>query len=203
MNGYAEAIRALNAPYLNGRFHVRERLTTPRLSAERVTAYESRDDLRYRVVKVGQANKPTHNGRIYPAEAWGRVIGDATVRKCPHGILGGAIDHVGHLDGGNLRDKCILWHSLAIDAAGDVTGEFEIVTGHSRGRYLQAWIDAGGAVGFSTFGNASAHEPTPAERRQYGLADDEYAVVMDDFDLLAIDVVDHPSVDGAWWIARQ
>lgn len=200
MNGHVEAIRALNAPYLSGHRPVWERLNLPRQSIERVSAFEAKGPL-YRVAKVGQCDRPNGNGRIYRAEEWGRVVGDAMVRKCPKGMLGGSIDHVGELDGGNLRDKCIPWRSLHVEGNGDVVGEFEIVTEHSRGRNLMAWIEAGGAVGFSTYGHASAHEPSDAERRQFKLAPDEYAVVMDGFDLIAIDVVDSPGVDGAWWVS--
>jgi hypothetical protein len=114
-------------------------------------------------------------------------------------MLGGAVDHVEHQHAGNLRDKCILWHGLALEADGTVTGEFSVVEEHDRGRNLLAWIKAGGAVGFSTYGRARAHEPTQAEREKYKLGEDD-AVVVDAWELLAIDAVDNPSFKRSWML---
>jgi hypothetical protein len=166
------------------------------LSAPKPVAPGGGRRLTYRAV-VGQADVPGQNRRIYPRSEWSRVVERANAVQCPKGMLGGAVDHVEHQHAGNLRDKCILWHALKLEADGMVTGEFSVVEQHDRGRNLLAWIRAGGAVGFSTYGRARAHEPTHAEREKYRLGDDD-AVVVDAWELLAIDAVDNPSFGRSW-----
>jgi hypothetical protein len=147
---------------------------------------------------VGQADVVGRNGRIYPRSEWARVVDRANRIQCPAGMLGGAVDHVEVQHAGNLRDKCLLWRALRLEADGAVTGEFEIVADHDRGRNLLAWIKAGGAVGFSTYGSARAREPDAAECEKYGLDHDHRAVVVEGWELIAIDAVDNPSFKRSW-----
>jgi hypothetical protein len=147
--------------------------------------------------KVGEADTVNQNKRIYPRREWAAAVDKAENVKIPAGMLGGSTDHAGFLDGGNFKNRSVLWKSLKMDAAGYVTGEF-VIPDTTAGRDLKAWKDAGGAVGFSTYGYAKAHEPTDEERKAYGLAEDEYAIIIEDYELVAIDAVDNPSVRSAW-----
>lgn len=183
------------AGHLNASQSVADFFVASRTSIARVTA-EANARPQYRVAIVGVADRRTPAGRVYPRSEWAKAVSRANSDQCPHGTLGGAVDHAGPLVGGNMRDRCIRWHSLAIDADGVVTGQFEIVVTHSAGRNVMAWIEAGGALGFAPHGNAKTRPPTADERQRYGLKpDDEDAVVVEAFELVGIDVVD-PMMDA-------
>jgi hypothetical protein len=151
---------------------------------------------RYRA-KVGQADKTNQNERIYPRELWAVQI-ERAKGKIAAGQLTGAVDHPGW-GSGALKDTCIIWHSLVMDATGAVSGEFSIVTKHSRGADLQALVDANVAIGFSTRGVGSARRPTDDEKQRYGIGDDDCCTVIidSDYELKKIDSVDDPSVSDA------
>lgn len=147
--------------------------------------------------KVFHTDKINSNDRIYTRA----VMQDNVDQLKPYlaeGYLCGAVDHLGPSDGGNLRDTCVIYRDLQINAAGEGIAKFEVVKKHSRGSDLQANIEAGMKIGFSTYGYGSGHEPTEEERKQYGLGKDQYAVVMDrNYELKKIDAVDDPSVPDA------
>ncbi|MDB5294122.1 MAG: hypothetical protein JWO31_105 [Phycisphaerales bacterium] len=155
------------------------------------------------VTKIGEADRINQNRRIYPRAEWAAAVDRANAEQCPNGTLGGAVDHVGMLDGGNAKNRCILWKELTLDAAGNVFGSFEIVEGHTDGANLAAWLRAGGALGFSTYGRAKARDLTADERRTYGVPEGEHAVVMEQYSLIGIDSVDNPSVRSAWMLAGR
>lgn len=153
--------------------------------------------------KIGQADKKNQNGRIYPRAVWQDQIDhfmtmEGTKTRLDDGQLPGAVDHQAWTSDGNLRDNCIIWRELSMDVDGGVFGKFEVVEKHSVGANLKANIDAGMAIGFSTYGYGTGHEAGDAERRQYGLSDTEYCVIMDrNFKLKKVDAVDDPSVIDA------
>ncbi len=148
--------------------------------------------------KVGHADKVNQNDRIYPRELWAVQI-DRCKAKMKEGKLTGAVDHPSW-GGGAMKDTCIKWHSMQMEADGSVFGEFSIITKHSRGADLQALVDADVAIGFSTRGIGSARRPTDDEKKRYGLPEDGcFTVVIDeDYELKKIDSVDDPSVDDAY-----
>jgi hypothetical protein len=153
---------------------------------------------RYRVAKVGHADRLTANRRVYPRAEWTAAIERANGSQIGEGKLTGALDHVGPLEGGNLKHNAVIWRKLAIRSDGGVFGEFEVM-GTDAGRNLQAMLDAGAAIGFSTYGFAQGREPTEAERTLYGIAaDDADAVVVQNWRLVKIDAVDDPSVADAY-----
>lgn len=158
---------------------------------------------RGRIALVGRADVVNKNGRLYPRAAWERVIEHANGVLCPAGRLGGAVDHQAEADGGKLRDTCLRWSRLWIEPDGAVYGEFTVVEGHSRGRDLAALMEAKVAIGFSTYGKTRARNMTPQERLKYGVRAGENAVVMFDWDLIAIDAVNDPSEASAWLIAQE
>jgi hypothetical protein len=172
---------------------------TPILIFERVTftptlISESTPAKRYRVAKVAHADRMNSNERIYTRAAFTEQIERAKDKLIPAGRLAGKVDHTGR-----LSDACILWRDLKMESDGSVMGEFSVIENHSRGRDLKAQIDAGMCIGFSTAARATAREPTPVEREQYGIPDDaDYPVVIDRFELISIDAVDDPSVADAW-----
>ncbi len=73
----------------------------------------------------------------------------------------------------------MIWRELWTESDGSVMSYYEVVEEHSKGRDLKANKDAGMAIGWSTYGYGSAHEPGDEERAEYGLEPDEWAVVMD------------------------
>ena len=147
--------------------------------------------------KVGQADKKNQNERIYPKEVWRSEIA-RQVPQLDSGHLIGAMDHQGYFAGGNFGDTCVVWRDLAMDEnTGEVTGKFDVV-GTRAGDDLQAMLDKKIAVGFSTYGYGTGHEPGDAERQRYGLGADEDACIMDgNYTLQKIDCVDDPSVGDA------
>jgi len=150
---------------------------------------------RYEGVKVGQANKVNGNRRIYPEAVWAVQLERAKA-KMAAGMMGGCLDH----SYDPLKDAAIIWRGLEMMTAGDVRGDFESIVGHTCGADLQALIDAGRGIGFSTRGYGSAHFPTPEEKTKYGLkdgVDDGVVVINPDWELIAIDPVDNPSVVDA------
>lgn len=145
--------------------------------------------------KISHADKLNANRRIYPRECWEANL----ARLKPllkDGVLGGAIDHAPGWSSGSLKDTCLIWRDLWMEADGGVYGKFEII-GNALGESFKAQIKAGLAVGFSTSGDGSAHEPTDAERKRYGLGEDTYAAVMHEYTCKRVDAVDDPSVADA------
>lgn len=144
---------------------------------------------------VARTDHPNANRRVYPRELLAREI----ARVAPamkRGELMGAVDHPGYT--GAMASTCIVWRGLELKPDGAVVGSGEIVADHSAGRDLVALIDAGVSLGWSTRGRGSAHHPNAAERRRYGLPDNtDVVVVSDDYELVAVDCVDHPSVADA------
>ncbi|HEY0008368.1 MAG TPA: hypothetical protein VGB55_06570 [Tepidisphaeraceae bacterium] len=197
---------AENRALLESRRLVVERLVGVPMEVDRPASESaaSGDGLLFAI--VGEADRGNANKRVYPATQWTRNIG--RVNADPAGRLLGAVDHPGPLDGGTLKSSPIIWRNLELLADGRVRGEFVLLEDHTSGRDLRAIITAGGKVGFSTYGYASAHEPSAAERERYKLppinqddADDlSWAgwIVIDDWELIKIDAVDNPSVAGAW-----
>jgi hypothetical protein len=170
-----------------------EELTAP----GRIVAIEGKGGTKRWRAKVSQADKKNQNGRIYPRAVLEAEI-DRLMPRLADGVLGGAVDHLGWSDGGNLKHTCILWRSLEIDADGAMWGEFEIIEHHAAGKDFKAQCESGLAVGFSTFGYGTGRDPTESERRQYGLSDDEEVIIMKpDYVLKKIDAVDDPSVVDA------
>lgn len=178
------------------------------LVIEQVSVTE-RDGKKLRKCKVGHANKVNGNNRIYPASEWTREAAEANER-CPKGLFAGAVNHPGWTEGGDLDRTVILWERLWSE--GDAWfAEFSVIEKHSAGADFVAQMDAGLAVGFSTYGYARARKPTSEEREKWGLgpeADDyengdvsrgEYRgpLVMFDWDLRKIDAVTDPSVRDA------
>lgn len=153
----------------------------------------------YRLAKVAQADRMNQNHRVYPRKEWEAQVQAANEDLIPSGRLIGAVDHASWMDGGNLKDSPILWKKLELKADGAVEGEFVVIANHSRGADLQAQLDAGMAIGFSTVGYAKGREPTADERKLYGIAEnDEDAVILEFYRLKKIDAVDDPSVIDAW-----
>lgn len=161
------------------------------------------DDSGMYEAKVFHTDKINSNDRIYTRA----VMQDNVDQLKPYlaeGYLCGAVDHLGPSDGGNLRDTCVIYRDLQINATGEGIAKFEVVKKHSRGSDLQANIEAGMKIGFSTYGYGSGHEPTEEERKQYGLGKDQYAVVMDrNYELKKIDAVDDPSVPDARIVSKK
>lgn len=194
-----------NAKLLGGFVVVRENCIVPAASLERVLpegikkeSAEAAHHHRYKFGKVGQADVVNQNRRIYPTEEWAGVVEKANSSQCADGRLGGNVDHQGMFEGGNSKNRAILWHSLSLNRGnGEVTGEFTIVNTNA-GKDLKEWVAAGGALGFSTIARARAVEPTEEDRKRFGLHENDYAVIMKDMSLIGIDVVDNPSVKDAW-----
>jgi hypothetical protein len=125
------------------------------------------------------------------------MVHKANEDRIPKGKLLGAVDHAGWGDGA-LKHKSVMWHSLEFHSDGSVTGEFSIIEGTTHAAHMNALIEAKAAIGFSTYCMARCREPSDEEREKYGLSEDQYAVIMEDVDLVAIDAVDNPSVFDAW-----
>lgn len=152
------------------------------------------------LMNVSRAGVVNLNRRIYPASVMGATI-ERAQPLIAHGMLGGAVDHPGSLEGGVLKHSPIIWRELKLDSVtGHVQGRPQIVEGHSDGANLMALVRAGRALPFSTRGWGKAHCPTAAEKSQYGLkADDSDVVIIDEgFELNAIDAVDRPSCETAY-----
>jgi hypothetical protein len=148
--------------------------------------------------KIAHADRPTLNGRIYPREVLQSNI-DRLKPLLSQGRLTGAVDHMDKLASGNLKDTAVIWRSLEMQPDGAVSGKFEIVDGHSKGKDLKALLDAGAAVGISTLGYGTSHAPSPTELAQYGFPAGSNVVVMDaNYTLHKADCVDDPSCADAW-----
>jgi len=202
MNEAAKQLLAENKALLEGRKLVREVVLVPAECIARLDPALLESDAgagRYRIAKVGQADTVNANRRVYPSSEWAVNVHRANAERIPAGTMTGAVDHLGCAQGGNLKDTAIMWHSLKMDANGSVTGEFSVIADHSAGRDLQAQIDAGMGIGFSTFGYASAHEPSDEEMQKYGLnaESDADVVVIEGWELVKIDSVDNPAVPDA------
>ncbi|MGE5610988.1 MAG: hypothetical protein ACM359_17190 [Bacillota bacterium] len=178
-----------------------EKVVVPATAITKVEIQE--DDGRkcpgYKLAKVAHADRMNQNHRIYPRREWETQVKTANEELIPAGKLIGAVDHASFFHGGNLKDSPILWKKLELKSDGAVEGEFTIIANHSRGADLQAQLDAGMAIGFSTVGYAKGREPTADERKLYGIAeDDEAATILEFYRLKKIDAVDDPSVIDAW-----
>lgn len=147
---------------------------------------------------VGEVDRKNGNSRIYPRQVWQDQTDRFTPQVLESGTLSGAVDHLGFLEGGNLKNTCIIWESLSIQDSGMVAAHFVVIADHSQGADFLAQLESGLDVGFSTYGYGTGHEPGEMERTQYQLGEDEYAVIMDrNFELKKIDSVDDPSVAKA------
>ena len=162
---------------------------------------------KFKVAKVGQADKNNANDRVYPRVEWQRQINRVNETDGKDGLMLGAVDHLGCAEGGNLKSSPIIWRGLEMAADGGVFGEFEVVKDHTDGKNLLALIESGARIGFSTFGYARAHRPTETEAKQFGIdyvspddvSDDQYEgpVVIEGWELVKIDSVDNPAVRDA------
>jgi hypothetical protein len=150
------------------------------------------------VAKVAQCDAVNQNARVYPRHVMQREV-ERLRPLLAHGRVGGAVDHVGFADGGNLKDEALLWRDLRVESDGAVIGEFEILP-TARGKDLKTLIDGGRAIGFSTFGFGVSKPADANERRKYGAAadDDEVVVMGDTYRLVSIDAVSDPSVHDAF-----
>lgn len=171
---------------------------TVRIAAERVVE-EGKAKGKLHSAKVGQADKPNQNRRVYTRSIWENQVKRFKEKKLlDEGRLCGSVNHLGMFEGGNLDTQCILWREVWIDdKTGGVFGRYEIVEKHSAGADLKAQHEAGMAIGFSTFGYGTAHEPSEEEEEKY--SDGKRFVVMDEnYTCKKIDAVDDPSVEDAW-----
>lgn len=140
---------------------------------------------------------PNGNGRIYP-EAQFAVAAERCQKSVKEGLFRGAVDHPGYSDG--MKSSPILWRKIEFDgSSGMLRGVPHIVSDHSMGKDLMALLNAGSGLAFSTRGRGSAHLPTEEEKKKYGLrdGDDDHVVIIDDYELIAVDVVDNPSCKEA------
>lgn len=159
-----------------------------------------------RRARVSIYDTKNRNSRIYPKQVWDDQLAKFTPKALDNGKLGGAVDHLGYFQGGNLRDTCIIWTKLELGEGEDkhVYGEFVIIGDHSAGKDFKSQCESGLDVGFSTYGYGTAHQPGEIERKQYGLGEDEYCAIMNrDYGLSKIDAVDDPSVETARLIRQQ
>ncbi|MDB5324725.1 MAG: hypothetical protein JWM57_294 [Phycisphaerales bacterium] len=158
---------------------------------------------------VGEVDKVNANRRVYTKAEWNKNLSRAKADTA--GGMLGASDHLGCMEGGNLKNTAVVWKDFQVLADGHVKGDF-VIPDTVAGRDLQAVVDAKGKVGFSTYGYAEGRKPTPAEREQYGMPPepDEWPtdddgneiydgyVVIENWDLIKIDAVDNPAVRTAW-----
>lgn len=173
---------------------IREFYTVDRTTVEKVTEAEGKSLYK---AKVFQCNKPLQNPRIYPKE-----VMEANVKRLrpilKDGYLSGSVDHASYFSAGNLGDTVIIWRNLEINDRGEGIGQFEVIEGHSKGKDFLAQVESGLAIGFSTYGYGSAHEPTDEERKKYKLSKHDCVVILDEnYTLKKIDAVDDPSCEDA------
>lgn len=136
--------------------------------------------------KVGQAGKPTANGRVYGEAIMAREI-KRLQPKISGGSLVGSLDHPG--DGkSRLRDAAHICRDLRIEKDGSIHGKFEIVEECDNGRNLGAFLRRGASIGMSSRGMGST---SPAK-------DGNGDVVGEDFRLTTFDFVADPAVSDAY-----
>jgi hypothetical protein len=157
------------------------------------------------LAQVGEANVPGANGRIYSRRLWEQNI-DRYKPLLEKGFMTGAVDHLDHLAGGNLKSTPVIHRELFMD--GDrVMSWYQIVEGHSDGANLKAQKEAGMAIGWSTFGYGRGRPATEEDRKSFRIPADAslefdqsegpHYVVMEQWRLVKADAVDDPSFASA------
>lgn len=145
--------------------------------------------------KVFHADKKNGNDRIYPREVMAVACKQA-VERAAEGKFTGCIDHPWS---GSLSDTCIRWDDCRMNTEGEGFADGEILLNTAGGKQLEALIDAGVSIGFSTAGYGSAHMPSDDEKTRYGLGEEEYAIVIDEgYEMRRVDAVDDPACRDAW-----
>lgn len=150
--------------------------------------------------KISQVNRVNQNRRLLPESVMRREL----ARLGPllkAGRIAASLDHLGYADGGNFKDTCALWKEMTLESDGSVIGRFSIVP-TSRGKDLQAMLDSGVSIGFSTYSRCSLRRPSATEKRQWGIGDDTQ-IYCDDLQILAVDCVSDPSVADALLLAES
>jgi hypothetical protein len=66
--------------------------------------------------KVSHADKVNQNRRIYPEAVWQDQIDRFTPQVLDNGSLAGAVDHPSYFEGGSLKNTCIIWRTLEMEA---------------------------------------------------------------------------------------
>lgn len=148
--------------------------------------------------KVMQADKKNQNNRIYP-----RKLLQANIDRLKPSLSGGQLigtsGHPGDEEySGDPSRITKKWVDLRMGDDGAVTGVFSVVP-TDLGKDLQVVLaEKLSALGFSSYGYGTGHEPSEDEQKKYGLGDDEECVIMDDnYELCQIDSVRGPSVRDA------
>lgn len=139
--------------------------------------------------RAGRVDVPTLNKRVYPRA----IVQKEVARLQPllaQGKVLGQLDHPLATEEGATRlgEVAIRYTALGIDGQGYITFEGEVV-GTPKGKTLETLLDGKVHVGTSTRSWAS----TRKEKR--GAQDVE--VVLDDFELCAIDAVSDQAASGA------
>ena len=103
--------------------------------------------------KIGQCDKATANGRIYP-----RSVVEREIRRLQPRIeqasLFSAVDHPS--DGRTkLQDSGAIVRGLWVEPNGEIRGKFEVVEDAPAGQAIAAFMRAGAAVGMSSRGMGS------------------------------------------------
>lgn len=147
--------------------------------------------------KISQCDRKNGNHRIYPTEVMALALRDAKER-IKVGRFTGCLDHPSWSDG-VMANTCIRWDDVWMDPDGGIYATGAILTKTEGGEQLETLMEAKVAIGFSTAGMASAHYPSEAERKRFGLSDDEDCVIIDDnYVMKRADAVDDPSCYDAW-----
>lgn len=129
--------------------------------------------------EFARADRPTDNGRLYPAHIWQREIG--RLRKLmANNQLFGELDHP--QDGKTKLNRVShMITDLSFDGA-VVNGEARIIDKTPAGAILRAIFEAGGVVGVSSRGYGSVKK-----------SPDGYDVVQNDYKLVSFDFVADPA----------
>jgi predicted nucleic acid-binding Zn-ribbon protein len=165
-----------------GAISKRELLSEEHIAPVTVLESDGSGVLRFEAI-VSEADFRNRNNRIYPRE----VLFPAFERHNEQIARGlaqpGLVDHPGFLSGASVSDIGVAWENFWFEGA-LVKGRGRIVP-TAKGRDLEAAMQAGIAVGFSTRGYGEAEE----EER-----DGETVRVMRAYDLETVDAVVDPSV---------
>lgn len=134
----------------------------------------------------GHCDKPTQNGRIYSKSLIEREIKKLRKKNLlEQGRFRGELEHPDDANT-DLRRVSHYIPDLTVEDNGLVLGELRVMENTRNGSQLQGILDAGCVVGVSSRGLGST-EPVGEGNVK----------VQDDFDLVAYDVVDDPSVEKA------
>lgn len=161
------------------------------------------------LAKISHADRINQNRRVYSRELWNQTI--SLIKKpreggksdLESGKVIGAMDHASYFAGGNLGDTCVIWRDIWMDSDGSVWGRYDILDGTSKGGDLKAMKDAGVAIGWSTSGYGSAHDPGETEIEKYGDGNGWFVVMDLNYELKKVDAVDDPSCHDAWDTAES